>query len=79
MLPLGSSMHEEEAADGVPTWLSVQIRVVGLCNLLGLLFQAAVGVSTLLSGAASPSNGEAAVEILALNRKQQHPSHQIAV
>ena len=63
-----------------PIWLSIQIRVVGLCNLLGLFFQIAVGLSTLLSRtdrrlAGQGSFGEVSLEILALNRAHRLNHH----
>jgi hypothetical protein len=51
-----------------PIWLPIEVRVVGLCNLLGLFFQIAVGLSTLLSSTEGSSAGEISLEILALNR-----------
>ena len=56
---LSLSDSESESLHGAaPIWLPVQVRVVGLCNLLGLLFQVAVGFATLLGGSsrADPSS-----------------------
>jgi len=49
--------------DGVVVWPSLHLRIVGLCNLIGLLAQVAVGVGTLLPA----SMDGIMLEILALN------------
>lgn len=53
----------EDENQAVIVWQSVRLRTVGLCNLIGLLAQIAVGVATLLPTAADGIM----LEILALN------------
>eukprot|EP01043_Picozoa_sp_COSAG02_P036146 COSAG02_NODE_2631_length_8391_cov_16.487096_1_plen_805_part_00 len=53
----------EDVNQAVIVWQSVHLRTVGLCNLIGLLAQVAVGVATLLPDSADGIM----LEILALN------------
>ena len=50
-----------------PIWASIRLRIVGLCNLLGLVFQLGVGLATALSRSNKTAEDGIMLEILALN------------
>ena len=60
--PLETSLMSPTSDSTLPMWSSVLLRTVGLCNLLGLLLQIAVGIGVLL-----PAMEGLVLEIIALN------------
>ena len=60
--PLLSGGSSPSSDPTLPMWSSVRLRSVGLCNLVGLLLQIAVGIGVLLA----PTEG-ILLEIIALN------------
>lgn len=60
--PLETSLMSPTSDPTLPMWSSVLLRTVGLCNLLGLLLQIAVGIGVLL-----PAMDGLVLEIIALN------------
>ena len=60
--PLLSGELSPSSDPSLPMWSSVLLRTVGLCNLLGLLLQIAVGIGALL-----PALDGIMLEIIALN------------
>jgi hypothetical protein len=61
-VPLLSGGVSPSSDPTLPMWSSVLLRTVGLCNLVGLLLQIAVGVGVLL-----PTMEGLLLEIIALN------------